>query len=136
MDDEGSMTGGCLCGALRYRISGAPKRAVNCHCSMCRRHSGAAFLSYVAVERTAFEFQSGHPTPFRSSDGAIRSHCGACGSPLTFVFDADPGSVWVTVGSLDQPHDVPPTEDWFVADKIGWVLRDGTLKAWPASPPE
>lgn len=128
------MQGGCLCGALRYRFEGNPKSAVNCHCSMCRRHSGAAFLSYIAVDRRDFALESGALKGYRSSDDAVRSHCAECGSPLTFVFDSDPDSVWVTVGSLDEPNDVPPTEDWFVNDKVHWIPRDEALKAWPGAP--
>jgi len=53
---------------------------------------------------------------------------------MTFVFDADPESVWVTLGTLDEPDLVPPTENWFARDKVEWVHLDDALKAWPAAP--
>lgn len=129
------MSGGCLCGAVRYRLAAEPKVSVNCHCSMCRRHSGAAFLTYVAVAKSAFEIERGELVGYRSSNGAVRSHCGACGSPLTFVFDADPKTVWVTLGTLDNPDAAVPVENWYVQDKVQWTRLDDTVKAW-SGPPE
>lgn len=128
------MLGGCLCGAVRYRLSAAPKTSVNCHCSMCRRHSGAAFLTYIAVDRSAFQIERGELVGYRSSKDAVRSHCGSCGSPLTFVFDSDPESVWVTVGTLDNPDEATPVENWFVQDKVQWTRLDDAVKAWPGAP--
>ncbi len=127
------MRGGCLCGAVRYEISGEPRIVAHCHCSMCRRHSGAAFLTYASFARDQVSF-TGTPTAYRSSAAATRSHCGTCGSPLTFVFDSDPDTLWLTVGSLDDAASVRPTEHWFVADKIAWLdLHDG-LPRWPGLP--
>lgn len=128
------MFGGCLCGAVRYRLTAEPKVSVNCHCSMCRRHSGAAFLTYIAIDRSAFLIERGELVGYRSSSDAVRSHCGSCGSPLTFVFDADPESVWVTVGTLDNPDTANPKENWFVQDKVQWSRLDDSLKAWPGAP--
>ena len=126
--------GGCLCGAIRYSISAEPKVSVNCHCSMCRRHSGAAFLSYLAVDRGAFRIEQGELVDYRSSADAVRSHCGSCGSPLTFVFDAEPESVWVTIGTLDDPDAIAPIENWFVNEKVEWTKLDARLKSWPGAP--
>lgn len=128
------MLGGCLCGAIRYSISAEPKVSVNCHCSMCRRHSGAAFLSYLAVDRGAFRIEQGELVDYRSSADAVRSHCGSCGSPLTFVFDAEPESVWVTIGTLDDPDAIAPIENWFVNEKVEWTKLDARLKSWPGAP--
>ena len=108
------MSGGCLCGAVRYQVSGNIKAVANCHCSMCRRHSGAAFLTYAAVETEAFTIEQGRTVPYRSSGDAVCSHCGTCGSPLTFTFDSDPGTVWLTAGSFDDPNAVAPMENWYV----------------------
>lgn len=131
---RGSVLGGCLCGAVRYRLTAEPKVSVNCHCSMCRRHSGAAFLTYAAVDRAAFQIERGELAPYRSSADAIRSHCASCGSPLTFVFDAEPETVWVTVGTLDNPDLAAPVENWFVRDKAQWTRLGTALKAWPGPP--
>ena len=122
------MTGGCLCGAIRYQVDGEPLQVVNCHCSMCRRHSGAAYLTYVAYDRNRVRFV-GAPTEYRSSANVVRTHCGQCGSPLTFVFDPEPHKIWLTVGSMDDPGAVRPTEHWYTDDRVSWVgLHDDLLK--------
>lgn len=128
------MQGGCLCGAVRYRLSSPPKYAVNCHCNMCKKHSGAAFLSYLVVDTVSFEITCGEVVPYRSSCEAIRGHCGICGSPLTFVFDSDVASVWLTLGSLDDPNSINPSENWHVKDKVNWFVEQDSLANWNGAP--
>jgi hypothetical protein len=91
-------------------------------------------LTYIAVARGAFQIERGVPVGYRSSDDAVRSHCGSCGSPLIFVFDSDPETVWVTAGTLDNPDTATPVENWFVRDKVQWTRLDDTVKAWPGAP--
>lgn len=55
---------------------------------------------------------------------------------MTFVFDVDPGTIWLTVGSLDDPDACPPSENWFVHDKLGWTRLDERLRVWDGAPPE
>lgn len=76
-------TGGCLCGAVRYRADADPVRAVSCHCGMCRRASGAAFLTFVHFPRHAFVWSAAEPARYRSSPEAERGFCPHCGSTLT-----------------------------------------------------
>ncbi|WP_075289438.1 GFA family protein [Pararhizobium arenae] len=128
------ISGGCLCGKIRYRLDGAPALSVNCHCRMCRKHSGSAFLTYYLVQRAALHLEGDAPVAFRSSTDAVRAHCGSCGSPLTFVFDADSDNIWVTLGSLDDPNSVTPHENWFVKDKLDWVALDHRLKNFENGP--
>ena len=126
--------GGCLCGAVRYEGTGKSLKVVNCHCSMCRRHSGAAFLTYAAYPKKNICFSKGHPTSYRSSKDAVRGHCGNCGSPLTFVFDIDPDTIWLAGGSFDFPNIIKPTEHWYVANKLTWLTLDDGLPQWPSVP--
>ena len=72
---------------------------------------------------------------FRSSPEALRSHCGTCGCPLTFTFDADPDHTWITIGSFDNPSLIAPAENWFVQDKVDWVMIDPALRNFPGGPP-
>jgi hypothetical protein len=101
---------------------------------MCRRHSGAAFLTYAAFSSDAFTLESGELTAYRSFPDAMRTHCQVCGSPLTFVFDADATTIWVTAGSLDDPNLARPTENWFAEDKVSWIALDHSLASWPGGP--
>jgi hypothetical protein len=132
--NEANLTGGCLCGAVRYEARGTSRKIVNCHCSMCRRHSGAAFLTYAAYPTDSFHFTKGRPGEYRSSPDVVRTHCTVCGSPLTYVSDTDPHTVWLTVGSFDDPNVVQPTENWYVADKLHWLRIDDALPKCPGAP--
>ena len=62
-------TGGCLCGAVRFRATAEPTRAVSCHCGICRRHSGAAFLTFVHFPVKAFTWLEGEPTRYQVGKG-------------------------------------------------------------------
>ena len=130
-----AISGGCLCGRLRYRLKEVPAMAVNCHCSMCRKHSGAAFLSYAVVPNADLRLEGEGLVAFRSSPEALRSNCGTCGCPLTFTFDADPDHTWITIGSFDNPSLIAPAENWFVQDKVDWVMIDPALRNFPGGPP-
>jgi hypothetical protein len=101
---------------------------------MCRRHSGAAFLTYAAYARDCVRFTQGSPAEYRSSAHAVRGHCAVCGSPLTYVSDADRDTVWLTVGSFDDPNRVPPTQEWYVASKLRWVRLDDALPKCAGAP--
>lgn len=96
-------SGGCLCGAIRYRASEAPKWASFCHCGMCRKVSGAPFMSFVEFGDGVFAWTSGEAERYVSSDGVVRRFCGTCGSSLTFEMD---GRTFIALGSLDHPEDV------------------------------
>ena len=133
MSDSG-IQGGCLCGAVRYEAMGKSRKVASCHCAMCRRHSGAAFLTYAAYPANSVRFLKGNPADYRSSDHAVRGYCALCGSPLTFVFDSDPDTVWLTAGSLDDPNAVQPTEQWYVASKLNWVHLDDGVAQWRGAP--
>jgi hypothetical protein len=125
--DEQTLQGGCLCGAVRYEATGASRKVANCHCAMCRRHSGAAFLTYAAFPSHRVRFTKGSVAEYRSSAHAVRGHCAVCGSPVTFIADSDRDTVWLTAGTLDDPSAVHPAEDWYVASKLPWVRLDDAL---------
>jgi hypothetical protein len=118
------LTGGCFCGKVRYEAGGAPYNQSICHCSMCRRTSGAPFVAWFSVPRSQFRL-SGEPRRFRSSGKATRSFCAECGTALTFELDgAD--EIDVTTASLDDPNRVPPTDHIYTESRIDWVkLGDG-----------
>lgn len=128
------LSGGCLCGAVRYEARGTSRKIVNCHCSMCRRHSGAAFLTYAAYPTDRVHFTRGTPGEYRSSPDVTRSHCTVCGSPLTYVSDTNPHTVWLTVGSFDNPNVIEPTAHWYAASKLNWLHLDDALPQWQDSP--
>lgn len=127
------MKGGCQCGAIRFRFFEARTTAVSCRCSMCHRHSGAAFLTYVSVSSRSFAIERGAVVAYRSGE-ATQSHCGVCGSHLLVRFDVDPGTVWVALSSLDDPDAPRLTANWFVRDEVSWGNLEDWTRSWPESP--
>jgi hypothetical protein len=122
-DTEATHTGGCLCGGVRYRIRGALRGVIACHCSQCRRTSGhyAAMTSAPSsnIELTASESLLW----YKSSDSAARGFCGVCGGNLFWrQFGRDDTSI--TAGTLDTPTYLLVEEHIFVADKSDYYALD------------
>ena len=120
--------GGCLCGAVRYRIAlegGTAGAAWNlagnyCHCSMCRKATGGGYAVFFDVPRPTLAWTKGEPTIYRSSPVATRGFCANCGSPL--YYDKDAESVrWMTVGSLDDPSNFKPRHHYGVESRLPWA---------------
>jgi heme-degrading monooxygenase HmoA len=121
IDEEG----GCHCRAVRYRVRGAPFEESFCHCTDCRRSSGAPVLAW-ATFRTAEVEWSCEPKIRRSSERARRGFCGECGAQLSFYTDARPEEIDLTLASLDRPEAVVPRKHIFAGSKIEWlVCADG-----------
>src|SRR5271166_2693395 len=103
-------TGGCQCGAVRYELGAAPRGGSICHCRMCQKAGGAPFMVFTGAMREArFVVTRGAPAVYRSSKIAERGFCAVCGTPLTYRL-IDGGRISVTIGSLDRPAEVAPTE--------------------------
>jgi hypothetical protein len=121
-----TLEGGCLCGAVRYRTDGAPYHITHCHCTICRRAAGAAFVSWFSVPAASFLFVRGAPARFASSDKALRQFCAACGTQLTFRFHATPGEIDVTLCSLDDPDRLAPEDHIYTSTRLRcMIFADG-----------
>jgi hypothetical protein len=128
---EPTLEGGCLCGAIRYRATGPPRNATHCHCTICRRASGAAFVTWITVDAEGFRFTRGAPARYRSSSRATRTFCATCGTPLTFQLLADPNEVDLTVCSLERPEEIAPQDHTFARHMLPWVEMDDSLPRYP-----
>ena len=104
------VTGGCLCGAVRYEASEEPIWAAYCHCRMCQQAYGQVSGLFVKFEPGVLRFTRGEPKHFQSSAQAERSFCADCGSPFGMRYNSGPVNA-VLVGTLDHPEDWPPNED-------------------------
>jgi hypothetical protein len=113
--------GGCLCGAVRYRLR-HPRAAYWCHCTICRRASGSAALPWVTVAREDFEVVQGVMATYASSPGVSRGFCGTCGSPILFDM-AREDAVDVTLGTLDDPDQLTPTHHIWTSTAL--AMADG-----------
>lgn len=114
------ITGGCLCGALRYEADQAPFDAGYCHCRMCQKSLGGLFGAWVFINHADFRFVSGEPAWYRSSETVKRGHCGDCGSPIIYQPDGiDFATIWI--GTLDEPAQFEPGSHWHTESRIPWV---------------
>lgn len=112
------MTGGCQCGAIRYRIMIEDDDAYLCHCRMCQRATGGVAAAFKNV-RVADLVWSREPDRYRSSPFARRGFCAGCGTPLTYESDGH-DQLDLTVGSFDDPSALRPVshsgvESWHTA---------------------
>jgi hypothetical protein len=127
------LKGGCYCGLIRYEIEGKPDHLTNCHCSICRRTTGAPFVTWFNVLRSEFKFVQGVPTQFNSSKNAIRTFCPNCGTHLTFLDAEDPLNIDITSCSLDDPELCPPEDHTYCENKLGWMTLADNLPRYSKS---
>lgn len=119
-------SGGCQCGAVRFRAS-QPGTSEICHCRMCQKAFGSYFAPLVAVG--AVEWTRGEPAGFRSSNMSRRIFCAQCGTPLGLLDDN--GSVELASGSFDDPEALPPTVQFNQSSRLGFFDRLPDLASQP-----
>jgi hypothetical protein len=114
-----TVTGGCQCGAVRYKTAAMLDNAHFCHCRMCQKAVGGLFAALVAAPDDALIFTRGVSATFRSSDHVERGFCKACGTPLFFRADGS-GRTNLTMGSLDRPNAFSPKAQAGVESRVHW----------------
>jgi hypothetical protein len=113
------ITGGCQCGAVRYALREQPSGPHICHCRMCQKAFGSFFAPLTGVALEKFELTRGELAIFKSSDQVERGFCRNCGTPLTFHF-VDSKRIAVSIGSLDEPEKVEPTNQCGIEGRLPW----------------
>ena len=115
-----AIKGGCLCGKVRYEVTGPLFDADHCHCSMCRRQHGAAFATYAQFNPDAFKWTSSEEfvKVFEPSPSGGWCFCSGCGSTLA---GTDKGKITtVTLGSVEGDPGIKPESHIFVGSKAEW----------------
>ena len=117
---ERVLTGGCLCGAVQYRVHDAFRYALNCHCSQCRRATGSAFKPFGGIERDKFAVAIGADN--LSINGTPDNHNAFCRSRGSLLYSVvrDGAYVHVTYGTLADNPDLRPTAHIHVGSKAPW----------------
>jgi hypothetical protein len=114
--------GGCLCGAMRFRVAGPPETPHTCSCASCRRHSGALTLTWVEfpAEKVEWVGPGGKPSTWRSSSYSSRAFCSTCGSTIGAVDDEK--AMALATGAFDKPHlkELAPTYHSYVSRQPRW----------------
>lgn len=113
--------GGCLCGAVRFEVTGPPKWTAWCHCHSCRKHTGAPVSAFAGFERDRVRVTRGEIATFASSPGVKRGFCRACGSTLTYEGERWPSEMHFHAGAFDQPERFAPSVEAFAEERLPWV---------------
>ncbi len=119
-------TGGCQCGAVRYRVEGTLADPHLCHCRMCQKAAGNYFLPLANAPRERISVTRGKPGWFKSSDIVRRGFCRDCGTPLFFRY-VDKDRISVSLGSLDEPLRVAPAKQYGLESRLPFVAGLTTL---------
>ena len=134
MGNETRFSGGCHCGAIRYEADEPPFWTGYCHCRTCQRAYGNAFGLFADFHGHVFRITQGKPKTYKTSEWVEIGFCDNCGTPLTFSY-IEPlirdkkrlSLVGISVGSLDNPENVQPSEHGYVDEKIPWHSIDDGL---------
>lgn len=130
--------GGCQCGAIRYRLSGAPAYVALCHCTDCRKSAGAPAVHWTCIPAASFELLQGELREYRSSQLATRMFCPTCGTGIAYRNETNlPGLIDVQGATLDDPDALPPQIHVQTADRLAFMEKAHELPAferYPAGP--
>lgn len=128
LDNIPTYSGGCQCGAVRFRVKGALGRASVCHCRMCQKAMGNFYAPFVQVDKAKLIWTRGTLKRFASSNDASRGFCANCGTPLTF--EASDGLA-LTIASFDEAEGIAPVISWGLEAKLPYVDDVPHLPGYP-----
>ena len=134
-----AITGGCLCGAVRFALSELPSHAGYCHCTRCQRRTGTAASAQARVDGATFRLLAGEGElhAWRHPDGGFeKCFCGACGSHLFSRNPNDASQMSIRMSAFDEDPGVRPSWRTFVAYAAPWEpIPDDGLERYPEGRP-
>ena len=130
--------GGCLCGRIRYDVTGDPLAIVACHCTQCQGQSGSAFGMSMVVPRENFQILEGELRKYaaRADSGTAKDcmFCGDCGTRIYNALSSLLATFNLKPGTLDDTSWLRPVAHVWVAHKQPWVPVPGDLPAYEGNP--
>jgi hypothetical protein len=135
---EVPLTGGCLCGAVRFEVTEPLVSSGYCHCTRCQRRTGTAASPGARIAPGSLRVLAGaeHIKAYEPDDGFAKVFCSACGSALWSQSQEDPEVVSIRLGALDDDPGIRPTYRQFVAYAAPWEpIPDDGLERFPESRP-
>jgi hypothetical protein len=132
------LTGGCLCGRVRYTLSGEPAFSGLCHCRNCQRYTGSAFEAVAAFPSASVNVQGELKTYDDTGDSGQKVHrrfCPNCGSGVVAEADMLPGVSLVLAGTLDDPAAFTPAMEIYCGSAQPWVHAGGERPHFDKMPP-
>lgn len=125
---NGSRTGHCLCGSVRYRVPFPFTGDIaHCHCSMCRRAAGSVAVTWFTVPRDGLEMLGAPLDIHKSSPQAERGYCPTCHTPISFWSANFPATIDVTLATLDDPAEFAPSLHIWTESRLPWLKLDTHL---------
>jgi len=131
------LTGGCLCGGVRFRVDAPLVVATYCHCTRCQRRTGTAASAQARIQPGSLTVTRGEELirTYAPPDGFPKLFCGACGSALWSQSPDDPEIVSVRLGAFDGDPGIRPSLRQFVAYAASWEdIPDDGLPRYPERP--
>jgi len=121
--------GSCLCGAITFAVSLPSRWVAHCHCGMCQKSAGAAFVTWVGVSDDDCHIHDPQSQLqwYRSSPEAQRGFCKTCGSTLLFKSSRWPGEIHITLANFQKPVDKTPQVHAFWESHVDWITIDDDL---------
>ena len=132
------LTGGCLCGGVRFEVAEPPVSAGYCHCTRCQRRTGTAAAVSARIVPGSLRIVSGEHlvSSFLPPDGFAKDYCSACGAALWSRDPHDPDVVSVRLGAFDGDPGIRPSYRQFVAYAAPWEpIPDDGLPRFPERRP-
>jgi hypothetical protein len=119
--------GGCFCGELRFSSDIEPVETGYCHCSICRKTTGAPLLAYASFPAESFIYTKGKPKVFESSATGQREFCSNCGTQICFRESGIATTVDVNSGALDEVDAVAPEHHIYTSSQVAWLEVEDPL---------
>lgn len=133
-----SLTGSCLCGAIRYAVDAEIKELRACHCTDCQKASGTGGSVNAVLPTSAIRVTLGTPKRYAgvaaSGRTLYRFFCGDCGSPLYSQRETTPETSVLRIGTLDNPGEMKITAHIWTKSARSWDYMDPAAKQFPAQP--
>jgi hypothetical protein len=135
---QSTLRGSCLCGAVKYEVSGEPKRFFHCHCSRCRKATGTGHASNLFIQPGVLQWLTGEEQvrAFKVPEAKrfTNNFCAVCGSRLPRQ-PKDTDVVVIPAGSLDDEAPMRPQARIFSGSRANWSCGDDELTVYPEGPP-
>lgn len=114
--------GSCLCGKIRFTITGEIQNVIYCHCSLCRKAQGSAFATNANVNKEDFTFISGNEelSSYEYAPGQKKLFCKHCGSPIMSINESTPDKVRIRLGTIESDITERPQAHIFTTSKANW----------------
>jgi hypothetical protein len=133
------ISGGCLCGSVRYTSDAEPALVAVCHCANCQKNTGSAFSLNLAMPTESMTITGDSLATYEDRGGAsgnpfFRTFCSRCGSPISGSGKAYSGVTFIKAGTLDDPSWVKPGVHMWCSDKQPWVVIEAGAAQTPRNP--